>query len=86
MLKASTVFLCVLTALLTVQLTNGQYQGILMNGLLGATQLYDPFNTPHASGNLKLRLQTGTGAQSSAAVIVGNRVYFDGGLGGDFSI
>ena len=57
--------------------TNGQqeYHGILINGLY-VTQLYDPFNTPHARGNLQLGLQTGNAAYQGAAVINGQLAYF----------
>lgn len=73
-----TVFTCVVVAL--TPLTNGQrYQGILMNGMYGGTQLYDPFNTPHARGNLQLGLQTGQNAYGGAAVISGQLAYFAGG-------
>ncbi len=55
---------------------NGQsYRGILINGY-NSTQLYDPFNLPHAQGNLHLGLQTiGT---DGAAVISGTLAYFGG--------
>jgi hypothetical protein len=36
---------------LFVPSTNGQYHGILINGQFG-TQIYDPFNTPHAQGTV----------------------------------
>jgi len=54
------------------------YSGILINGLwTGAgTQLYDPFNTPHATGNLKLGLPTDS--IDSDAIIVGPLAYFGG--------
>ena len=56
---------------------NGQsYRGILINGEQG-TQLYDPFNTPHAQGNLNLGLQT-SGSEDGAAVISGTLAYFGG--------
>jgi hypothetical protein len=51
--------------------------GILINGLAG-TQLYDPFNTPHAQGNVQLGLQTGTAAQFSVGVTNGWMAYFVG--------
>ena len=63
---------------------NGQsYHGILINGQQG-TQLYDPFNTPHAQGNLQLGLQTGNAAQHGAAVINGQLAYFASGVAGTF--
>ena len=53
--------------------------GILINGQ-GGTQLYDPFNTPHAQGNLHLGLLTGSAAWSGRAVINGPLAYFAAGL------
>ena len=53
------------------------YHGILINGRNG-TQLYDPFNTPHAQGNLHLGLQTPANAGVRAAVINGQIAYFCG--------
>ena len=55
---------------LFVSSTNGQYHGILINGQFG-TQIYDPFNTPHAQGNLSIGLANGTNAYTGAAVISG---------------
>ena len=57
--------------------TNGQqYHGILINGLMG-TQLYDPFGTPHARGNLDLGLQFQSSRQfGGAAIIEGHLAYF----------
>ena len=64
--------------------TNGQqYHGILINGGAG-TQLYDPFNTPHAQGNLNLGLQPGNAAYQGAAVINVQLAYFASGDGGTF--
>jgi hypothetical protein len=57
-----------------------QYHGILINGVNGGTQLYDPFNSPHATGNLQLGLQADDSA--SAAVINGPLAYFYSGYGG----
>jgi hypothetical protein len=69
--------------LLCMVATNGQrYQGILINGFVGGTQLYDPFNSPHARGNLNLGLQTGQSAWLGAAVINGPLAYFATGDGG----
>ncbi len=71
----------VLYVSLAATATNGQYTGILINGASGGTQLYDPFNTPHAQGNLHLGLQTGDGAWYSTAVISGQLAYFGTGSG-----
>jgi hypothetical protein len=60
-------------------LTIGELHGILINGNYGGTQLYDPFNSPHASGNLHLGLQTLMAAVDGAAVINGPLAYFGGG-------
>jgi hypothetical protein len=60
-------------------LIKAEYQGILINGYYGGTQLYDPFNTPHAQGNLDLGLQTGANALAGAAVINGHLAYFASG-------
>jgi hypothetical protein len=68
--------LCVLVAASRQQ----QYHGILINGQQG-TQLYDPFNSPHATGNLNLGLQTGNSASYGAAVINGPLAYFNSGFG-----
>ena len=68
--------LCVLVAA-----SGQQYHGILINGQYG-TQLYDPFNSPHATGNLQLGLQTGDSAWYGAAVINGPLAYFNSGQGG----
>ena len=69
---------------LTLATTNGiEYQGILMNGVEG-TQLYDPFNEPHARGNLALGLLTADDAVG-AAVINGHLAYFLGGIIGGVS-
>ncbi len=54
------------------------YHGILMDGFLGGTQIYDPFNSPHAQGDLSLGLQAGTYALLGAAVIDGQVAYFCG--------
>jgi len=45
------------------------------------TQLYDPFNMPHAQGNLQLGLQTDGEAFYGRAVISGTLAYFGGGGG-----
>ncbi len=59
---------------LAISTANGQsYHGILINGAQGS-QLYDPFNTPHARG-LQLGLQTDAPG-SGAAVINGQLAYF----------
>ncbi len=70
------MLLCVVVAASGQQ----QYHGILINGVYG-TQLYDPFNSPHAQGNLQLGLQTGDSADCSAAVINGPLAYFNSGYG-----
>jgi hypothetical protein len=68
--------LCVLAA------TSGQqYHGILINGVFG-TQLYDPFNSPHATAGFQLGLQSGLNAMDGAAVINGPLAYFNSGIGG----
>jgi hypothetical protein len=71
----------VLTIFLT-QKSNGQYQGILINGYNG-TQLYDPFNAPHAYGNLQLGLSLGNHALGATAVMNGQNAYFLGGTSGE---
>jgi hypothetical protein len=43
---------------LVVTLINGQLTGIFMIGPAGGAQLYDPFNTPHAIGNLNVGVNT----------------------------
>ena len=78
--KMSRTLIC---ALLCGMVTNGdlqQYHGILINGNVG-TQLYDPFNSPHALGNLQLGLQAGLNAWFAAAVIDGPLAYFASGFG-----
>jgi hypothetical protein len=55
-----------------------------MNGNAGGTQVYDPFNTPHAIGNLHLGLPAGADAQDGAAVINGNLAYFGSAYPGKF--
>ncbi len=67
-------------------LVRAEYHGILINGDYGGTQLYDPFNTPHAQGNLHLGLQTGDDAENGAAVINGQLAYFASGGDGGKSI
>lgn len=62
---------------LTSSTTSCTYTGILINGLNGGTQIYDPFNTPPAHGNLQLGLNEKT-ASGSAAVINGHLIYFAG--------
>jgi hypothetical protein len=44
--------------------------------------LYDPFNVPHATGNLSLGLQTSYNAAGGAAVINGPLAYFGSGYEG----
>jgi hypothetical protein len=50
--------------------------GVLINGQYG-TQLFDPIDAPHETGQLNIGLPTATGALGSAAVL-GNddRAYF----------
>jgi len=69
--------LIVLAALARTGMSAG-YTGILINGRwTGAgTQLYDPFNTPHSTGNLQLGLPTD--AIDSDAIIIGPLAYFGG--------
>ncbi len=52
------------------------YNGILMSGHIGGTQVYDPFNSPHAQGNLQLGLELNKNAHAGAAVINGHLAYF----------
>jgi hypothetical protein len=68
----------VLAVVLTAPRATGQYHGILINGKQG-TQLYDPFNPPHAQGNLSLGLPKGSGG---GAAINGQLAYFASGTGG----
>ncbi len=75
-MKLNTVIFCVMFA----ALIRAEYHGILINGFNGGTQLYDPFSTPHAQGNLKLGLQTAS--YGDAAVINGHLVYFASGDAG----
>jgi hypothetical protein len=61
------------------------YDGILINGGYGCfatSQLYDPFSTPQARGNLYVGLQRGLQAIGSAAVINGHLAYFASGYQG----
>ncbi len=60
---------------------NAQYQGILINGING-TQLYDPFNVPHAQSDLQFTLQTDGNGADGAAVINGHLAYFGAGSAG----
>ena len=69
---------CLAVCALVTRARAQSYHGILINGQYG-TQIYDPFNTPHAQGNLTLGLQTGTNAWGGAAVINGQMAYFCGG-------
>jgi hypothetical protein len=59
-----------------------------MNGQLGGTQLYDPFNAPHVRGNLTLGLPSGNGAWagSAAAMSNGQIAYFASGYYSEFVI
>ncbi len=45
---------CLAVCALVTRARAQSYHGILINGALGGTQIYDPFNTPHARGNLQL--------------------------------
>ncbi len=83
-MHTSFLFVVVLAALLSTKLTtHAQYHGILINGQHGGTQIYDPFNAPHARGNLYLGLQFGYSAQGGAAVINGQLAYFNSGGTGE---
>jgi hypothetical protein len=78
--------LLTIVLVVTNYLSSGQsaYQGILINGYYGCTQLYDPINAPHAQGNLQLGLQTGIAAIGGAAVSAsGQHAYFASGLHGE---
>jgi len=70
----------IIFSVMLAALIRAEYQGILINGQNGGTQLYDPFNTPHAQGNLDLGLQPGKNAWRGAAVINGQLAYFACGL------
>jgi hypothetical protein len=74
------MFQIAIVVLLTT-VTNGQLHGILMNGRAG-TQLYDPYNTPHARDNLLLELHTDSDTFGSAALINGQLAYFASGYQG----
>jgi hypothetical protein len=74
------VFTTVVALFLSTSLTidghqSSVYHGILINGQFG-TQLYDPFNEPHAQGNLPLGLPTANAAWGSSAVLYGPFAYF----------
>ena len=69
------VALSVLLLLAANTIGQQRLRGILINGLYG-TQLYDPFNAPHAHGKLTLGLSTGMAAQAGCAVIDGQLAYF----------
>jgi hypothetical protein len=58
--------------------TYGEYHGILINSAAGyaGTQLYDPFNAPHAIGNLSLRLQNVSQGVCGAALASSPLAYF----------
>ncbi len=72
--------ICICINVLVATGAEQQYHGILINGISGS-QLYDPFNSPHALGNLQLGLQTGLNAWFAAAVIDGPLAYFASGFG-----
>ena len=79
--ERSNMIASALTALvcaLVIGAEGQQYCGILINGGQG-TQIYDPFNTPHAQGNLNLGLQVGESAVDGSAVINVQLAYFGGG-------
>ncbi len=77
------VFLC----LIAVNAQQQKYHGILINGFSGDTQLYDPFNSPNAQGNLHLGLPTGRNAYFGVAVMSGSLAYFaSGGLLSDIAV
>jgi hypothetical protein len=73
-IECSVLVLAILS--ISVQST---YTGILLNGPFGGTQIYDPFNAPHAQGNLDLRLPNAENANGGGAVINGNMAYFASG-------
>src|SRR5580693_8249661 len=80
------VYYCYILFAVLQTSTNAQssvYHGVLINGQWGGTQLYDPFNTPHARGNLQLGLQTFASASGSAAAIQGEFVYSASGDTGE---
>lgn len=79
---ASTCIRAILTVTLTNLAQSTVYHGILINGQRGGTQMYDPFNAPHARGNLQLGLPEGEGAHGGGAVINGQLAYFVGASGG----
>jgi hypothetical protein len=73
-------WLCIVAACTYAQ---QQYHGILINcgdgnGYAG-TQLYDPFNSPNAHGNLSLGLKTDYRAYGGGAVTDGPLAYFAAG-------
>lgn len=63
--------ICALLCLVVATRGQHAYQGILINGVDSGTQLYDPFNSPHAIGNLSLGIH---GYRTS--VIIGQMAYF----------
>ncbi len=78
-----TVFGAVIFAASLTATTSGrEYHGILMNGLFGDTQVYDPFNPSNTHGHLHFGLPTGGKASGSAALISGQFAYFAGGFQG----
>jgi hypothetical protein len=73
---------CLAVCALATRARAQSYHGILINGYYGGgTQIYDPFNTPHAQGNLTLGLQKSYFASGGAAVINGQMAYFCGNGG-----
>jgi hypothetical protein len=69
----------ILTLSLLTPTTYGQYQGILINGYVGGTQVYNPLNAPHAQGKLHIGLQTNVNVIGCAAVTDGPLAYFASG-------
>ncbi len=66
-----TLLLCTSLLIRPQSTTSGSVlTGILINGQQG-TQVYDPLNTPHATGNVKADLQPRNNARAGAAVRVG---------------
>jgi hypothetical protein len=55
------------------------YDGILINGYGCGTQIYEPFRTPHARGDMYVGLQRGWPVKGNAAVINGHLAYFASG-------
>lgn len=72
---------CGLVCCVLVTCVSGQYQGILINGKYGGTQIYNPFNTPNAIGNLSLGLQPGAHAFCGVATVNDEQLAYFGANG-----